>query len=131
MITILAIALLITRVAATYLLVKVVQYQRELMKQPIDEEITGFRRDLHYLTVALLLSNIPAIILDIFFIFDGLGVVWFIASSTFMLAMYAVGNAVSALLASVFAYRIYKDALKIDRSHPTSEHVLMNNESDE
>lgn len=128
MITALAFILLILRLVATYLLVGVIKSQRELMKRPIDEEIKGFRRDLHWLTIALMLSNIPAIILDVFFIFKGVGWAWTVASNEPILIFYTISNAVSAMLAAVLISKIYRDALRVDQTHPTSDHTLMNDE---
>lgn len=128
-ITILAFVLLILRFMASYLLIKVVKTQRSLMKRPIDQEITAFRKDLHSLTIALALSNIPAIIMDAFFVLKGLGFTLFTGvTNTSMLVFYTTANALSALLAAVLISRIYRNALVVDKTHAGSDHVLMNDE---
>lgn len=128
MITLLALILLTARLFAVYLLLKVIAVQDKLMKKPIDSEIMGFRRDLHHLSVALMLSNVPAIILDIFFVLKETGIVWFVSSSTPILVFYTISNALTAVLASVLISRIYRNALKADQSHEQSDHTLMNDE---
>lgn len=128
-ITILAFVLLILRFMASYLLIKVVKTQRSLMKRPIDQEITAFRKDLHSLTIALALSNIPAIIMDAFFVLKGLGFTLFSeVTNTSMLVFYTTSNALSALLAAILISRIYRNALVVDKTHAGSDHVLMNDE---
>lgn len=125
-ITILAFALLIIRMASLAYFFGVIKKQRALMKHPIDPEITGYRKTLHYLTVALAASNIPPIIFDIFMISKGVGVAMLTVSTTELLIFYTVTNALSALLASYLIYRIYRNAVLVDETHKSSDHTLMN-----
>lgn len=126
MIELLALFLLALRLIATGFLLNVLKKQRELMKRPIDTEITGFRRNLYYLTLGLAGSNMLPIIFDVFIITRGMGFVWFTISTTEFLIAYTVSNAAAALLAAVLVQRIYKNALQVDESHVTSDHTLMN-----
>lgn len=126
MIEILALFLLTLRLIATGFLLNVLKKQRELMRRPIDNEITGFRRNLHYLTLGLAGSNVLPIILDIFIVLKGTGVIWVTVSSRQLFIAYVVSNALAALLAAVLIQRIYRNALQVDETHDKSEHTLMN-----
>lgn len=126
MIELLALFLLALRLVATGFLLNVLKKQRELMKRPIDTEITGFRRNLYYLTLGLAGSNILPIIFDLFIITKGMGFIWFTVSTTEFLIVYTISNAAAALLAAVLVQKIYRNALTVDESHKSSDHTLMN-----
>lgn len=126
MIELLALFLLALRFAATGFLLNVLKKQRELMKRPIDREISGFRRNLFYLTLGLAGSNVLPIIFDLFIITKGMGFIWFTISTTEFLVAYTISNALAALLAAVLVQRIYRNALQVDESHIASDHTLMN-----
>lgn len=126
MIELLALFLLALRLAATGFLLNVLKKQRALMKRPIDTEITGFRRNLYYLTLGLAGSNVLPIIFDLFIITKGMGFIWFTISTTEFLVAYTISNALAALLAAVLVQRIYRNALHVDETHVKSDHTLMN-----
>lgn len=126
MIELLALFLLALRLAATGFLLNVLKKQRELMKRPIDSEITGFRRNLYYLTLGLAGSNVLPIIFDLFIITKGMGFIWFTISTTEFLVAYTISNALAALLAAILVQRIYRNALQVDETHIKSDHTLMN-----
>lgn len=120
-----ALALLIVRVVAVYFIMKVLKTQRYLMRHPIDEEITGYRKTLYYLTIGLLGSNIIPILFDIFIIFKESGLLENM-SSTPILILYTVSNALAALLAAYLISKIYSQAVLVDETHKKSDHTLMN-----
>lgn len=118
--------LLLVRIVCVYFIMKVLKTQRELMKRPIDAEITGYRRTLFYLTLGLLGSNIVPIIFDTFIIFKESGIAWSDLSSTPFLIVYTVSNAFAALLAAFLISKIYSQAVAVDETHTQSDHTLMN-----
>lgn len=118
--------LLTIRIMTLYFIFKVLRTQRELMTRPIDAEITGYRKKLYYLTLGLLGSNVIPIIFDTFIIFKESGLVWADVSSTPVLILYAISNALATLLAAYLIAKIYSDALQVDESHKKSDHTLMN-----
>lgn len=121
-----SVLLLVLRITATGLLVRVMKTQLSLMKRPIDTEIAGFRKSLFFLTLALALSNILPIVFDTAIIVDTLGVFGYSIDLDYYLLIYTLSNALGAVLASFLVYRIYKDALTVDESHSDSDHTLIN-----
>lgn len=126
MIEILALILLLIRLVSIWVLVKVIRIQQDLMARPIDEEITTFRKHLYWLTLGLAGSNIIPIILDVFLILKGMGVIWTTASSLPLLVVYTCSNAFAGLLAAFLVFRIYRNAIRVDETHRKSDHTLMN-----
>ena len=126
MIELLALFLLALRLAATGFLLNVLKKQRALMKRPIDTEITGFRRNLFYLTLGLAGSNVLPIVFDLFIITKGMGFIWQTVTTTQFLIAYIISNASAALLAAILIQRIYRNALHVDETHVKSDHTLMN-----
>lgn len=126
MIELLALFLLALRLTATGFLLNVLKKQRKLMKRPIDTEITGFRKNLYFLTLGLAGSNLLPILFDIFILTKGMGFIWFTVSTTQFLIAYTLSNASAALLAAILVQKIYRNALTIDESHISSDHTLMN-----
>lgn len=105
--------LLLLRLVAIYKLYKVLKVQIELLKRPIDPTVWEFRRSLHYMTVALLISNILPVILDTLVVADSFG--WISHYRTIpTLTAYAVSNAVMMLIAVVMIKRMYDLANQVD-----------------
>lgn len=137
MILIVAVTLLVLRVAATTLLVKVLVAQRELMRRPIDKRVTDiveaediikYRKELFYITMALASSNLLPIVFDLYIISDELGIAWFSITTVQFLILYTMANALGAVLAAFLINKIYRNALEVDSSYPDSEHTLITNE---
>lgn len=118
--------LLILRIAAVHFIVKVLRTQRELMKRPIDAEISSYRKTLHLLTLGLLGSNIIPILFDTFIILKESGIAFTEMSSTPFIVLYALSNAGASLLAGYLVAKIYSQAVLVDETHKQSDHTLMN-----
>lgn len=137
MIELLAFILLILRFIAVHFLIRVLKVQWELMKRPLvsharslvdEQDIISYRKQLFYLTLALTGSNLLPIIFDLFILTDEAGFTWFTVSATGFFMAYTIANALSALLAAILVFRIYRNALEVDQTHAKSDHTLMNNE---
>ena len=137
MIELLAFILLILRLIAIHFLIRVLKAQWELMKRPLasyarrlvdEQDIIAYRKQLFHLTLALTGSNLLPTVFDLFILTDGVGFTWLTVSTTEFLIAYTIANALAALLAAILVFRIYRNALKVDQTHPTSDHTLMNDE---
>ena len=137
MIELLAFILLVLRLIATHFLIRVLKAQWELMKRPLssharslvdEQDIIAYRKQLFYLTLALAGSNLLPIVFDLFIMTKRIGIIWFTVTTTEFLIVYTISNALAAILAAVLIFRIYRNALEVDQTHPSSDHTLMNNE---
>lgn len=126
MIVYIAIGLIGLRIIALFYLVHVIKIQLDLMKRPIDPEITGYRKKLYYLTLGLVASNLIPILFDIFIILRQSNIMFEGVSTRPFLIVYGVSNASASLLAAILLARIYRNSVQIDESHTKSDHTLMN-----
>lgn len=120
-----AFILLIIRIISVYYLYGVIKKQLDLMKRPIDPEITGYRKSLLWLTVGLAGSNIIPIVFDVTVFLRELGILSILTLQPILIA-YTASNALAALLAVFILARIYRDAVLVDETHKQSDHTLMN-----
>ncbi len=92
---------LIGRIAAIILYSDVIKIQIKLLRRPIDPDVWDFRQRLHYMTLTLLLSCIPSVILDI-------AVIAGVERTAPYLVVYAAFNVISVLVAAVMIKEMYK-----------------------
>lgn len=106
---ILAALLLIMRIVTVWYLGGVINIQNRLLSSRIvdgtaeitDPKVISFRKYLHYMTIALLVGNVPAIILDT-------AVMVGVTRTTPYLIIYAIANAITTLIAVLIIYSMYK-----------------------
>ena len=104
---ILAAVLFTGRLVAVYFLIKILRVQITLLRLPIDPEVWDFRKKLHYMTIALLIGNIPSIILDVAVIAG--------VDRTFpYLIVYATFNMITMVIAAIMIENMYKLAGNTD-----------------
>lgn len=106
-IQILAGVLLIGRFIAAKYLFRTLKIQAGLLRLPIDPEVWDFRKKLHYMTIALLVGNIPSIVLDFVVI---LGV----ERTAPYLITYAIFNMSTMVIAAIMIDKMYRLATHAD-----------------
>lgn len=116
-----AFILLVLRIAGSVFLFQVLKKQIELLRRPIKADpsqyneddvmnVWNFRRNLHYITIALFVGNFIPIVLDSLVVLQGLGFLENVRTSP-VIIVYAVSNAVTMLLAAILINSIYKLAI--------------------
>lgn len=109
-----ALALLGLRLLGSYYLIKVLRIQHRLLRYPavdergvIDKEVMHFRKILHRMTWVVLLGQVTPIIIDSFGAFAPH------LSPPWLIFVYAISNAFTALTAAVLIWRLYQLAVNV------------------
>lgn len=121
-IKILAMLLLVFRIASDVFIFSVLRKQWALLKVKIDPELRNFRRVLFYLSLAVFLGNIIPIIID------GLTVVYGNMNRPQHVApisiLYALSNASTALISAFLIWLLYRLASNThDITEYTEQHL--------
>lgn len=128
-IQLLALALLIIRLAGVYYLLKVVKVQNNLLRYPavdergvVDPDVQQFRKTLHRMTLVVLWGQFLPIVVDL------VGTINPFAIPFWLSVLYSTSNCVTALTAAVLIWRLYKmaDNVKevndLERAHVQDRH---------